>query len=62
VRQPYIVATENDALNGASMLFGHLLTGTAQLFSDVRTYWSADAVQRVPITSWKAAQPAACCT
>ncbi len=47
IRQPYIVATENDALNGASMLFGHLLTGTAQLFSDVRTYWSPLAVKRV---------------
>jgi L-fucose isomerase len=40
IRQPYMVATENDAMNGASMLFGHLLTGTAQLFADVRTYWS----------------------
>src|SRR6185503_21150532 len=47
IRQPYIIATENDALNGASMLFGHLLTSTAQLFADVRTYWSADAVKRV---------------
>lgn len=47
IRQPYIVATENDALNGISMLFGHLLTGTAQLFADVRTYWSPDAVKRV---------------
>ncbi len=47
VRQPYVVATENDSLNGASMLLGHLLTGTAQLFSDVRTYWSPDAVKRV---------------
>jgi len=47
IRQPFVVATENDAMNGASMLFGHLLTGTAQLFSDVRTYWSADAVKRV---------------
>jgi L-fucose isomerase len=47
IRQPYVVATENDALNGASMLLGHLLTGTAQLFSDVRTYWSPDAVKRV---------------
>lgn len=47
IRQPYIVATENDALNGASMLMGHLLTGTAQLFADVRTYWSPEAVQRV---------------
>ena len=47
IRQPYIVATENDALNGVSMLFGHLLTGTAQMFSDVRTYWSPEAVKRV---------------
>ena len=47
IRQPYIVATENDALNGMSMLFGHLLTGTAQGFSDVRTYWSPEAVKRV---------------
>jgi L-fucose isomerase len=47
IRQPFIVATENDALNGASMLFGHLLTGTAQMFSDVRTYWSQDAIERV---------------
>ncbi|RYG49228.1 L-fucose isomerase [bacterium] len=47
VRQPYIVATENDALNGISMLLGHLLTGTAQLFADVRTYWSPEAIKRV---------------
>ncbi len=47
IRQPYIVATENDSLNGASMLFGHLLTNTAQIFSDVRTYWSPVAVKRV---------------
>ncbi len=47
IRQPFICATENDSLNGASMLLGHLLTGTAQLFSDVRTYWSPDAVKRV---------------
>lgn len=47
IRQPYLVATENDSLNGISMLFGHLLTGTAQLFSDVRTYWSPFAVERV---------------
>ncbi len=51
IRQPYVVATENDALNGVSMLFGHLLTGTAQIFSDVRTYWSPEAVKRV--TGWK---------
>ena len=43
-RAPYIVATENDALNGATMLFGHLLTNTAQIFADLRTYWSPDAV------------------
>ena len=47
IRQVYILATENDALNGAAMLFGHLLTGTAQVFADVRTYWSPDAVLRV---------------
>lgn len=47
IRQPYMVATENDSLNGVSMLFGHLLTGTAQLFADVRTYWSPAAIARV---------------
>ena len=47
IRQPYIVATENDALNGVCMLFGHLLTGTAQVFADVRTFWSPDAIKRV---------------
>jgi L-fucose isomerase len=47
IRQPYILATENDSLNGVSMLFGHLLTGAAQVFSDVRTYWSPEAVKRV---------------
>lgn len=47
IREPYVVATENDAMNGASMLLGHLLTGTAQMFSDVRTYWSPEAVKRV---------------
>jgi L-fucose isomerase len=47
IRAPYILATENDALNGASMLFGYLLTNSAQLFADVRTYWSPDAVKRV---------------
>ncbi len=46
-RAPYIVATENDCLNGVSMLFGYLLTNTAQIFADVRTYWSPDAVKRV---------------
>ena len=46
-RKPYVLATENDALNGVAMLFGHLLTQTAQIFSDVRTYWSPEAVKRV---------------
>ena len=47
IRQAFILATENDSLNGISMLFGHLLTHTAQIFSDVRTYWSPEAVKRV---------------
>ena len=46
-REPIIVATENDALNGMTMLFMHLLTQKAQMFSDVRTYWSPEAVERV---------------
>lgn len=46
-RPAYIMATENDALNGASMLFNHLLTNEAQLFSDVRTFWSPESVERV---------------
>jgi L-fucose isomerase len=56
IRQPYIVATENDALNGVCMLFGHLLTGGAQVFSDVRTYWSPDAIERV--TGYRPTGPA----
>lgn len=47
VRAPYMLATENDALNGTVMLFSYLLTNTAQIFADVRTYWSPDAVERV---------------
>ncbi|NJK92664.1 MAG: L-fucose isomerase [Blastochloris sp.] len=47
IREPFMVATENDALNGVTMLFGHLLTNTAQIFADVRTYWSPAAVKRV---------------
>jgi len=47
VRQPFVLATENDALNGTAMLFGYLLTNTAQIFADVRTYWSPEAVERV---------------
>jgi L-fucose isomerase len=46
-RSPYLVATENDALNGVVMLFGYLLTNTAQMFSDIRTYWSPEAMARV---------------
>jgi L-fucose isomerase len=47
IREAFIVATENDSLNGASMVFGHLLTNTAQIFADVRTYWSPESVKRV---------------
>lgn len=45
-RAPFVFATENDSLNGVAMLFGYLLTNTAQIFADVRTYWSPDAVRR----------------
>jgi L-fucose/D-arabinose isomerase len=51
IREAYMVATENDSLNGVVMLLGHLLTNTAQVFADVRTYWSPEAVKRV--TGWK---------
>ena len=47
IRQPFCLATENDSLNGVCMLFGHLLTNTAQIFADVRTYWSPESVERV---------------
>ncbi|EOW4448481.1 L-fucose isomerase, partial [Escherichia coli] len=47
VREPFVVATENDSLNGVAMLMGHQLTGTAQVFADVRTYWSPEAIERV---------------
>lgn len=46
MRTPYIMATENDSLNGVSMLFGYLLTNQAQMFSDVRTFWSPASVER----------------
>ena len=49
-RQPIVFATENDNLNGLSMLFGNLVTGCAAGFSDVRCYWSPEAVKRV--TGW----------
>ncbi len=51
IRAPYMVATENDCLNGVSMLFNYLLTNTAQIFADVRTYWSPGATERV--SGWK---------
>ncbi len=57
IRQPLMVATENDSLNGACMLFGYLLTNTAQIFADVRTYWSPHAVRRA--TGVKLTGPAA---
>ena len=47
IREAFVVATENDCLNGVVMLFGHLLTNTPQVFADVRTYWSPEAVLRV---------------
>lgn len=47
IREAYVFATENDCCNGIAMLFGHLLTNRAQFFSDVRTYWSPEAVKRV---------------
>lgn len=46
-KQPVLLATENDGLNGTAMLFGNMLTGRASIFADVRTYWSPEAVERV---------------
>ena len=46
-REPYILATENDVLNGIGMLFMKLLTNRAQMFADVRTYWSGESIKRV---------------
>jgi L-fucose isomerase len=46
IRQPFVFATENDSLNGVAMLFGHLLTCSAQVFADVRTYWSPEAIKK----------------
>ncbi len=51
IRAPFTFATEDDHLNGLSMLFGNLLTNTAQMFADVRTYWSPEAIKR--ISGWK---------
>jgi len=45
LRAPYLVATENDSLNGVVMLMGYLLSNTAQMFSDIRTYWSPEAIE-----------------
>lgn len=47
IRKAFIIATENDSLNGIAMLMGHLLTHTPQVFADVRTYWSPEAVKKV---------------
>jgi L-fucose isomerase len=47
IRPPMILATENDSLNGTCMLLGYLITNTAQIFADVRTYWSPESVKRV---------------
>lgn len=47
IREPFIVATENDTLNGVCMLMGQNLTNTAQIFGDIRTYWSPESVERV---------------
>ena len=47
IREAKVLATENDSLNGISMLFGHLITNMGVMFSDIRTYWSPDAVERV---------------
>lgn len=46
-RAPYLLATENDSLNAVTMAMGNLLTNAAQVFADVRTYWSPDSVKRV---------------
>lgn len=51
IREPFTFATEDDHLNGISMLFGKLLTNTSQIFADVRTYWSPEAIERV--SGWK---------
>ncbi len=45
-RETFITATENDSLNGATMLLEKLLTNRAQIFADVRTMWSTEAVKR----------------
>ncbi len=57
IRKPFVLATENDSLNGVAMLLGHLVSQTAAIFADVRTYWSPEAVERV--TGEKLQGPAA---
>ena len=47
IRKPFVLATENDSLNGVAMLLGHLVSQGPAIFADVRTYWSPEAVQRV---------------
>ncbi|MHB8961816.1 MAG: L-fucose isomerase, partial [Saccharofermentanales bacterium] len=51
IREPIVLATENDTLNAMAMLLGHLVNDSASVFADVRTYWSPDAIERV--TGWK---------
>ena len=51
IRETFVLATENDSLNGVAMLFGHLLNQSPSVFADVRTYWSPDAIERA--TGWK---------
>ncbi|MDR1171787.1 MAG: L-fucose isomerase [Bacteroidales bacterium] len=51
IREPFVFATEDDHLNGISMLFNKLLTNTSQIFADVRTFWSPEAIERV--SGWK---------
>jgi L-fucose/D-arabinose isomerase len=51
IREPMILATENDTLNAMAMLMSHLLNDSAACFADVRTYWSPEAIQRV--TGWQ---------
>ncbi len=51
IREAFVLATENDTLNAMAMLFGHLVSDSASVFADVRTYWSPEAIERV--TGWK---------
>lgn len=62
IREAFTFATENDTLNGVSMLLMHLLTNRAQLFADVRTFWSPESVERVTGRKLEAAPPTASST